>query len=94
MSHPEYVCLEPREIDFDKDPIFWFHTVDKDGVIIYQGCAIEFDGPYILGQLFEWGFGEATDFVRLDNRKISSLRFYTTSEEMKDAYRLFKNSAS
>ena len=63
----------------------WFHTIKEDGNIQYQGQILEVYERALLCQLYEFGFGEASDRVLLGISNIK-MYIYETVAEMRDNY--------
>lgn len=66
---------------------WWFHSLDKDGHFKWQGQIIrEVDAARVEVQLYEWGFGMASDreIVALDEMR--TWRFYPFIEWQREAY--------
>jgi hypothetical protein len=66
----------------------WFHTLNADGEINYQGQILGIDGDLVLAQLYEWIVGAPSCVKPLAKAVFYSdaCRLYSTNEDMNDAY--------
>ena len=64
----------------------WFHTIDEEGQIKYQGQIIEvFNDKLFLAQLYDYVVGMKNG-LRLMNFENVTLEIYDTDKKMRDEY--------
>lgn len=65
----------------------WFHSSDESGNIKWQGQVLKrVDRDVYRCQLYEWVMGSPSDIITVHATEMASWRFYSTSDEMNQAY--------
>jgi hypothetical protein len=67
---------------------YWFHTLDADGRIAYQGQILKANKIDYDVQLYDWLMGEPSDVIKIARSAISDptkVRLYSSDAEMRAA---------